>query len=161
MFERLQENMPLPGRFIEYPKLYKCSNSEPDQCLLIEDLTDNGFRTHIHGGPITLEHILLVLKVLAKFHAQSFILRIKCPEQFKAMTTNIHEILFNGDMPISACKYTRFINALTESNDTYLLQKMNQLHAHDQMIQPIAVECTSTESAEPFAVLCNGKFSKT
>lgn len=60
--------------FHEFPKCYKTITTDMNECLIFEDLAQTNFKL-IARAEMTPEHILLVIKTVAKMHAVSFALK--------------------------------------------------------------------------------------
>lgn len=61
--------------FTEYPICYRTITTEPTESLFFEDMNLTEFMM-IDKDELTTEHILLVMKTMAKFHAISFAVSI-------------------------------------------------------------------------------------
>ena len=73
--------------FHEYPQCYRTVDEEPNECLLLEDLSVHGFTIiNRHTDEVTADHVRLVMKTLGKFHAISFALKDQQPDTFKEIT---------------------------------------------------------------------------
>lgn len=69
----------------KFPKCYKtlCDYEEGTFVIILEDLRPKGFQIDI--GCNGVEVVRLVLRELAKFHAVSFAMRDRCPEEFELL----------------------------------------------------------------------------
>lgn len=61
--------------FTEYPVCYKTITTEPIESLFFEDMNLTEFMV-IDKDELTVEHVLIVMRTLAKFHAISFALKV-------------------------------------------------------------------------------------
>lgn len=85
-------NVPEESSFVRiFPKCYggrvNCNNDvgpvDRDALLIQENLVNSGFKPGTRSKFFDLEHCVLILKNLAKFHASSIVLRNLKPEEFK------------------------------------------------------------------------------
>lgn len=89
--------------FLSFPKVYACEVSDADDMyiLIMEDLTVKNFRMWPKHEMITLDHELVVLRELAKFHAISFAMQDQRPSEFaefKKLTDVIFDVIINGSL---------------------------------------------------------------
>lgn len=135
--------------FVEYPKCYRTIDSEPDESVLLEDLSVRGFSIiDRHTEEITPEHVTLVMRTLAKFHAISFALQDQRPEKFKEITSNLNEIFIRCDDPILREYFAKqaesIYTVLTDEKDARLLAKTKKLLEKNAM--DVAAECLDTSA---------------
>lgn len=82
--------------FVEYPKCYRTIDTEYDECLLLEDLCNDGFATiNVQNMDVTVDHVRLVMKGLAKYHAISIAMKDQQPDTFNKLTERLHEVFIN------------------------------------------------------------------
>lgn len=139
--------------FKEYAKCYKSIDIEPNESLLLEDLSANGFNMiDRHTDVITADHVKLVMQSLGKFHAISFAIKDQEPNKFKELTSNLEEILF-GKTQHHFRKHFDHLQRKTMSviAGTELFDKVNIEDSFFDM----AAQCVDGELAEPYAVLCH------
>lgn len=89
--------------FLSFPKVYACEVNAANNLyvLIMEDLTVKNFKMWPKHEMITLDHELLVLRELAKFHAISFAMQDQQPQQFvefKQLTDVIFDVIINGSL---------------------------------------------------------------
>lgn len=89
--------------FVSFPKVYACeSNAENGTYVLImEDLRPRNFVMWPKEKAIPIDHELLVMKELGKFHAISFAMKDQIPnefEKFKQLNDTFCEIVLNGKL---------------------------------------------------------------
>lgn len=82
-FMRFQEERKVKNPFKSFAKCLKTSFEDKDEALIMEDMKQYGFFMQNRRLPLSYEHVSLVLKELAKFHAFSFALRDQKPDLFK------------------------------------------------------------------------------
>lgn len=140
--------------FIEYPKCYKTIDSEPDESVLLEDLSVRGFSIiDRHTEEITPEHVHLVMKTLAKFHAISFALKDQKPEKFNEITSNLNEIFIRRDDPMMREYFAKqsesVYTVLTDEKDAQLLAKTKKLFEKNAM--DVAADCLDSSDGSVIA----------
>lgn len=111
----------------------------------------------INQKDITIDHVLLVMKTLGKFHAVSIALKDQEPEKFSEIVDNLEEIFFVRGGPMSAHvnqAETMAINCITDDNDVDLLEAILRLYETNQYDQ--LVDLANSNAAEPYAVVLHG-----
>lgn len=109
--------------------------------------------------PLTFEHISLMMKALGKFHAISFALKDQQPAKFKQLKSLLYEHYWTRsrfesfEKTYETC-FNRMLISLEEENRLDLLEKLKKAATNDYIGR--ACSLVSTESAEPYAVICHG-----
>lgn len=145
--------------FNEFAKCYRSLDIEPNECLLLEDLTTSGFKMiDRHNEKITADHVNLVMQTLGKFHAISFALQDQKPEKFKEIISHLEEIfIYDGqEQLIEYFKVLQKIamEAIPGIKDTDVAHKAEKIFKENFF--QIASNCVKGELAEPYAVVCHG-----
>lgn len=152
-------NVEKKGGFNGYPECLSWHDVDMNECLVLEDLTVNGFKMIDHRKEIiTVKHIELVMRSIGKFHAISFALRDQQPEKFTELKGHLNEIYFEErESPLKnyldSLKQT-ILNTVSAKTDEHLADRLNNLLSNNQF--DIAVECVRSGLAEPYAVICHG-----
>lgn len=104
-FDRFQRERGLSeaDSFLAYPKVYACEMNEINDMyiLIMEDLTMRNFKMWPKNVLITLDHQLMVLRELGKYHAISFAMNDQRPNEFaefKQLTDVTFDIIINGSL---------------------------------------------------------------
>lgn len=145
--------------FIEYPKCYRTIDVEPYECLLLEDLSVREFKAiDRKEDDITLDHVHLYLRALAKYHAISLALNDQQPEKFQEFASNCTEVFIRRDNSMYA-EYFKFQSQLVMNEvigDKYpeLLIKLKKLFVKDAM--DVVVDLIEAESKESAVVISYG-----
>ncbi|XP_023023752.1 uncharacterized protein [Leptinotarsa decemlineata] len=92
-FRDFQMKRNIVNSFSAFPKCYKIWFSDSLEALVLENLKRNGFALHDKSQPMNFQHIYLVLRSYAKFHALSFALRDQQVEKFNELTADYDSIL--------------------------------------------------------------------
>lgn len=134
--------------FSEYPQCYRSVTTDPNECLLLEDLGMRGFRTIDRVTEnFTADHVRLVMQSLGKLHAVSFALKDQQPDKFVELASKLSERFIRFDDPYKRVFFNKHVDAifklLSGEEDAYLLEKMRKLFKKDAI--DIAAECLSTE----------------
>lgn len=145
--------------FCEYPKYFKKISTEEVECIFLEDVSNNGFiELNQATQAVTVQHILLVMKVLGKFHASTLALKEQKQRIFNGMIGEFNEIN-EKDRTTKWAKMLSstpsfVIDAMAASPDTYVLNKILRFYERSQF--DIVMECIDANVAEPFAVITHG-----
>lgn len=114
----------------------------------------------IHPDDITVEHILLVMKLIGKFHAISFALKEQQPEKFGGLVSELREPMYKcgynyEDIPSGFTNAAKnMINSITDDSDAHLLQALLKMYEKTQF--ETLCECIDGNAAEPFSVVTHG-----
>lgn len=142
--------------FSAYPKVYACEvNDANDMYILImEDLTVKNFKMWPKNELITLDHELLVLRELAKYHAISFAMKDQRPNEFAEFTklTDItYDVIINGSLKNHFDKIIeRAANEMENSKHSEILHKFRK--SYTKSMENLLLGEISTE----FAVIRHG-----
>lgn len=160
-FQEFQESRDLivdKDGFHEYSHCYKTIDIEPIECLFLQDLTNRNF-TMINKWDVTIEHILLVMKALGKFHAISFALKDQEPEKFNGIVSGMKETIYR--LGYNAAVVNGFnsaamntINSITDDKDAHLLEAVLRLYEQNQF--DVILDCVNGSEGEPYSVLAHG-----
>lgn len=158
-FEQFQRSkqidIPKDG-FTEYARCYRTIDVEPDECILLEDLSVNGFSMiDKQKEVITADHVKLVMQVMGKFHAISFAIKHQEPDKFKEIIANLGEVCFHSGNDI----FRKFFCVLQKQTmdaitGTELMEKCDKII--EESFFDVVVKSVIGEPAEPFAIICHG-----
>lgn len=144
--------------FYEHSRCLKSIDEEPFECLFLQDLAEKNYQM-IDKNDLTIEHILLVMKALGKFHAISLALKDQEPEKFAEIASELREHFFD---PATSAGFPKIfnnaamtvINAITDDKDSHLLEAVLRLYERNQF--DIITDCVNAQAAEPFSVVTHG-----
>lgn len=145
--------------FHEYSLCYKSIDTESSECLFLQDLTSNQFSLS-SKNEITVEHIMLVMKALGKFHAISFAMKDQKPEKFKnIIVKKLREHFYKHGCNLDVARMINgaamnVINSITDDEDIDLLEAVLKLYEQEQY--DMLVNCVNGNEAEPYAVVIHG-----
>lgn len=126
--------------------------------MFFEDMALGGYAM-IDKNNVQVEHILLVMKTLGKFHAVSYALRDQDPDKFTELVNPIQEMFFvrGSDHPMeNQINHAALnaINCLTDEADSHLVKALLNLYETNQY--DIIADILNGNTAEPYAVLTHG-----
>lgn len=105
----------------------------------------------------------LCLKALGKFHAISFAIKDQQPAKFKELSNKICEqywtIFTNEFRQRYVFMFDDFTSILKDENRFDLYEKVKAVAGNDYIAK--VFELISSESAEPYAVICHGDVTTT
>lgn len=144
--------------FHEYPVCYKSITTEPIECLFLENMIESDFMMIDKSG-MTPEHIMLVLRVLGKFHAISFALKDQEPEQFAEILNGLNEIFFVRGVSSTFADQINYaqtiaFNCITDDSDAHLVKALKLLYETNQY--DLIAELVDGNEAEPYSVVLHG-----
>lgn len=152
VYNKLQSAFPRFTPFIS-PDCYYFCKEYCREVIAIQDMSVQGYKTYTRKF-LTYEHIIVSLTELAKFHALSFILKMKY--------SNIYEEVVKVCQPLKEKTNKRFMNilenrldkAMLHFKDTKYITLLNNLRNHYvNYIEMIAVAVKGT-------VICHGDIWK-
>ncbi|CAH0550242.1 unnamed protein product [Brassicogethes aeneus] len=113
-----------------FPKWYKTFESQNSNALVLENLKATGFVINDIKTPFTINHLNLLMKNYAKFHALGFAFKLRNPEKFKEISNEIIK-LHKGIMEFCYELYKGWFkvldNVLENCNETELLKKKRKI----------------------------------
>lgn len=157
-FERFQREKGLneSDLFLAYPKVYACDVDDANDMhvLIMEDLTMKNFKMWPKNELITLDHELLVLRELAKFHAVSFAMQQQCPNEFaefKRLADLTYDVIINGSLKTHFDKVLeQTANQMNNQKHAEILQRFRK--SYTKSVERLLLGDISTE----FAVIRHG-----
>lgn len=144
------------GVFNEYPKCYSTITEAPAESLLLEDLSVRGFKIiDRYSEETSADHVYLIMKALAKFHAISFALKDQQPKQFVELASKLKENFIRVDDVFvreffNNCSRAIF-EVLPKDEDADLLAKLKKWFQKDAI--DICSDCLQTSTG---AVISHG-----
>lgn len=145
--------------FYEYPACLKTVDTAPFECLILEDLSVDKFvmLDRIRELP-TADHVNMVMRALAKWHAISFAIKDQEPVKFAEITENLKELMTTIDdenlgnymemRRLNVCKMAK------EMGDHQLENKIKKLFGKNILGE--VVKLIDGSRAEPYTVICHG-----
>lgn len=126
-FEQSKGVAPENG-FNEYPNCYRTVNIEPSESLFLEDLSGRGFAMlDRYTKDITVEHVLLLMRSLGKFHAISFAMKDQQATQFNELISSMDEIFIKQGRFYFSTQAKYLENCLSREEDAHLLARIKKL----------------------------------
>lgn len=142
--------------FTSYPNVYYCEADEKTATyiLIMEDLREKNYRLWPKNKSVPLDHELLVMKELGKFHAISFALKDQRPEEFAPF--KLLDDKFSAYCKLETVKIfwtktlERAVDALTDPMHKKLALEFSKSYADELS------GFFSAESSEPFGIVGHG-----
>lgn len=94
-YHKLQEEKSCP-LFSSMPRCYFAKLSNPTETIVMENLRPQGYVVHDKSIPLDLDHLHVVLKAYAEWHALSFALKDQKPQEYAELTKNLQESPFKN-----------------------------------------------------------------
>lgn len=144
--------------FHEYATCFKTVDTDLHECLVLDDLSVRGFTAiEKDTSEMTVDHVRMVMCVIAKFHAISFALKDQQPERFVELTSNLDEILVQRDSPIKdgfKLIVPRLLANMSEKFDSSVFLKIKNLFERDAT--GAAADCLDLSLNESATVISHG-----
>jgi hypothetical protein len=140
------------GDRFHFAKLYRGNCDSGNELLIMEDLGEKGFITHDRLKPLDYDHLSMIMKNLARFHAASFALKAKYPDLYKVI-----------------CEARAKFSDFGESADTIMdkfkpgIKKILDGQPYEEKVEFLLENCTeeykiffNPELSQPYDVICHG-----
>lgn len=142
--------LPEEDRFV-YLKMLAANGKEFEENLVMEDVTDDGYSMCDRQESLSIAHVRLVIKDLARFHSLSFKMKEVDPETFETMSGNIFpggEInsMFKTFIDVAIDRAVKNISGVYK----------DKLIAFGETAPEKFIEFIMPELAGPHAILCHG-----
>ncbi|KAG5670236.1 hypothetical protein PVAND_000513 [Polypedilum vanderplanki] len=145
--------------FYEVPKCHKTLNVNQFEGIFLEDLKFKNFQLFDRKKNVTKDHVVLVLKALAKMHTIFFAIKDQCP----MIVENYTEI---DDFMLKIYDENSLLNFLYNSQKNLALNVLRKLENSENKrkienffntnLLEIINELLGKKVAEPHAVICHG-----
>uniref|UniRef100_A0A1I8PPI3 CHK kinase-like domain-containing protein n=1 Tax=Stomoxys calcitrans TaxID=35570 RepID=A0A1I8PPI3_STOCA len=162
-----QEHQDNSYQFDNVPELlFTCLDVE-DEFLILEDLSQSGFKQNQRTEMPTYELASATFRSIAKFHAMSFVLQAKKPQQFKEFVQQMDDNLFTEDIePITVefgKKYIRKTRVMLQqsevkSQSTAVAKQIKGLQKLEDNFKRVCLQSVNGQLIAPYAVICHGDF---
>lgn len=157
-FLKFQQKKNLTKPYKNFIPVYYTCLEEFNECLVMEDMKEIGFKMKDRRAPFDLEHVLLVMREYGRLHALSFALREQEPTVFKELSKNLEETFFanvdRGNFKlVFDSNFDRAIASLDEEKDCKVVKKLKRMKERffdllDAVIKP--------EAAGEYSVIGHG-----
>lgn len=95
-FRNFSQERNIRNEFTEIAKCYASLLKENEECLVLENLKEIGFRLWNRKIPMNSDHVGLVFKTYGKFHATGLALKHFKPEKYGELSKNLVNIFEDG-----------------------------------------------------------------
>lgn len=151
VLNELQYHLPISDRFF-YPKYHGCIKKTKKEVIVLEDLEENGFIMPDVSKSLDRNHLELIIKALARFHATSFVLKkidLSLFEELSELVSRKMEYGEHSNLLLRA-SYKKFLEAI-EKNE----HKIELENFMGDIIDKLKNYLNITNT-EPFNVICHG-----
>lgn len=133
-FARFQKEKGLSeaDSFLSFPKIYACEVSEIDDSyiLIMENLKMQQFEMYPKDKAPTVDHLLIALQELAKFHAISFAMKDQRPNEFaefKDLGDIAMDMVFDGSIGLFVeQQMDRLVKAIENPVQKKMVEKLRE-----------------------------------
>lgn len=151
-FDAYQEQYKLPeDEKFRYLKMLAANEKEFEENLIMEDLIEAGYSMCDRQESLTIDHVEMVIKTLARFHSFSFKMKQVDPEKFEGFTGNLYP---GGEISDMFKTFTKM--AIDRAVDNLSGVYKEKLIAFGETAPDKLVEFILPDLAGPYAVLCHG-----
>ncbi|XP_069690891.1 uncharacterized protein [Periplaneta americana] len=155
MYKLLNEKS--PGQFQPFSAKYLYNNDDDDSSsiIILDDLKKQGFRMAERTCGLDLQHCILVMRTIARFHAASAVLHHKDPELFNTFDKSVFREDFREDIENFFAKNVRNVATEVEKWPDYGNRYATKLHnLADESVDLITESCKRKD--DDFNVLIHG-----
>ncbi len=146
--------------FHHAPICFKSMTEEPYEALFFDDLKVRNFEMYDRFKELTPQHVMLMMKAIAKFHAISFALKDQKPEiieKYKGMSEIFLDRRFDQNMILWFESIQQQARDSIQDCDEDVKERLNNFFK--KTFIEIMEDCVTGEYAEPHAIICHGDVS--
>lgn len=146
--------------FYEIPLCHKAITEEPFEGLYFEDLKMKNFEIFSRTEDLTRQHVILVMKVLAKMHATFYCIKEQNPSVIEPYITRNDYFIMRCERKGSLMNSwyenskNQALEVIDKCGNEELVQKVHALLSQD--ITTLFKRCLNLKITEPYATLCHG-----
>ncbi|KAI4466585.1 hypothetical protein MML48_2g00002815 [Holotrichia oblita] len=154
-FQKFLEKKHLKDAFRQVPKCY--ATSEKGGIVALENIKDKGFELYNRKVVMDHQHLELVLKTFAKFHALSFAFKDQEKKKYQELIDNSHGDFFSkimeaeGPVKMITMSVNNFLEKLDPIRDKHILDKCQNLS--EVLIKAI---CSPRDYLNEYSILTQG-----
>lgn len=154
-------NVELEG-FNHVPLCYKAISENTKEGLFFEDLKVKGFEMFDRLKDVTKEHVILVMKTLAKFHATFYALKDQKPELIRSYFDLPELFIVMSERGSSVIVYFEHVKQQTldvvnKSSNSLMVEKVKEFLKEDLLV--LLKKTFDPENFEPYGCICHGDVS--
>lgn len=161
MFKKFQEEKGIVVKndgFYEVPECYKSLTDDQNEGLFLEDVRVTKFHMFDRFQNTTFEHVSIVMKTLAKYHAISLAIKDQKPELLTPYK-GLEDILMQREGDIAMTTWfdmlrAQALDSLKEEKDQDIVARAKKVIDQDffQLVKP----CIDGKESEPYSVVAHG-----
>lgn len=149
----LQDELLVPNKEkLRFAKYYDSIVELEKEIIVLEDLKADGYILYNRQKSFDRQHLEIVMKTLARFHAMSFVLKQKKPALFEQLVQNVSKVMEYGENIDSLLNIAKkACIGLIESAE--IKQKVEE-NLSDFMVKFRGF--LDYKNTEPYNVICHG-----
>lgn len=164
IYQKFQEEKGIDVKnegFYQVPLCFKSMTEDLYEGLIFEDLKASGFEMYDRLKNLTIDHVLITVKVIAKMHAVFFAIKDQKPELIADLRNLTDAFLERRDDPNMSFWFDNMrdqARASINNCDPALIERVDEMFKKEFFdLYGAAVD---GKAAEPYAVTCHGDVSK-
>lgn len=155
---KFQQEKNLHNPYTSFTPVHFTCMEEYNECLVMENMKEKGYKMKDRKVPLDIEHVLLVMKQYGRYHALSFALKDQKPQIFKEYADNCKDLFFTTMdrekfKPHFESYFDRAISALDPIKEEAALQKVQKLK---EQAFDVLDEVLHPDSAKEYSVIGHG-----
>ncbi|XP_017098704.2 uncharacterized protein pkm [Drosophila bipectinata] len=160
--EHFQEKwrVPCEDRFRQHAHCFGTRPDEPNECIVLEDLSATGFLLHNRFLDLSLEQVRLVIRSYAKLHAISLAAKKQWPERMKPLQELVDIFEQRRDDHALGVYFENLkgsaLSALISPEDDEIYRSRLVAYFSRGSYFDLLLPLVSGSNCEPFAVICHG-----
>ncbi|XP_039498597.1 uncharacterized protein LOC120456074 [Drosophila santomea] len=159
--EMIQEKWKIPGedRFRQHALCFGTRQDEPNECIVLEDLSCAGFFLHNRFLDLSVEHVRRVMLTYAKLHAISLAGKCQFPDRMQELQQLVDIFEQRREDHALGVYFENLkgsaLSALLAPEDDFYRVRLEAYFAKGSYFQ-LLLPLVSGSNCEPFAVMCHG-----
>ncbi|EDV35013.1 uncharacterized protein Dana_GF22424 [Drosophila ananassae] len=160
--ERFQEewSVPLEDRFRQHAHCFGTRSDEPNECIVLEDLSATGYLLHNRFQDLSVEQVRLVIRSYAKLHAVSLAAKKQWPDRVKPLQVLVDIFEQRRDdyalgVYFENLKGSALSSLLSPKDDGVYRSRLEAYFSRGSYFD-LLLPLVSGSNCEPFAVICHG-----
>ncbi|CAD7086981.1 unnamed protein product [Hermetia illucens] len=155
--------LPALGDTSKYVKYYYSGRKKAEAFIVLGDFSVLGYKMSEKRYDLSLEHILLAVKLLGEFHGQGYGLKLSNPEKFKSVIGMIKQSKFLTDIPdtwtnILTQSTERFKNNINKSELPKIIPQEFLDNLVNLMTDYVGLAKLVHKPVEPVSTICHGDY---
>lgn len=159
--EKLQEKWKIPegDRFRQHARCLGTRQDEPNECIVLEDLSCSGFTLHNRFLDLPADHVRLVIRSYARLHALSLAGKRQFPERMLQLQQLVDIFEQRREDHALGVYFENLkgsaLSSLTSPEDDPYRVRLEAYFSRGSYFS-LLLPLVSGSNCEPFAVICHG-----